>query len=44
MGICYLLFEFNYGPIGLLAGKPESRDAGMLREGGIFELPSFPAL
>jgi len=26
-----------------MAGKPESRDAGMLTEGEIFELPSFPA-
>jgi hypothetical protein len=31
------------GPIKLLAGKPESRNAGMLRERKIFERPSFPA-
>jgi hypothetical protein len=38
----YLLLEYD-DPMKLLAGKPESRKAGMLREHGTFELPSFPA-
>jgi hypothetical protein len=38
----YLLLEYD-DPMRLLAGKPESRNAGVLREHRAFELPSFPA-
>jgi hypothetical protein len=41
--ICYSLLEYDDGPIRLLAGKPESHNAGMLKERKTSEPPSFPA-
>ena len=38
---CYSLLEYD-DPMRLLAGKPESLNAGMLREYRALELPSFP--
>jgi hypothetical protein len=41
----YLLFviRFDDGPVRFLAGKPESRNAGMLKEHRLLKPPSFPA-
>ena len=39
--ICYSLLAYD-DPIRLLAGKPESRNARMLREHRTIELPSLP--